>query len=42
MRVRAFSEFIKDIDEGHFPSSEFEVNVNDDLVETFCKEIDKK
>ena len=42
MRVRAFSEFIKDIDEGKFPSSEFEVNVNDDLVETFCKEIDKK
>tara|TARA_B100000902_G_scaffold2958_1_gene3718 strand:- start:503 stop:1351 length:849 start_codon:yes stop_codon:yes gene_type:complete len=42
MRVRAFSEFIKDIDEGKFPSSKFEVNVNDDLVETFCKEIDKK
>ena len=42
MRVKAFSEFIKDIDEGNFPSSGYEVNVDDDLVVSLCNEIDKK
>ena len=41
MRVKAFSEFIKDIDEGNFPSSGYEVNVDDDLVVSLCNEIDK-
>ena len=42
MRVKAFSEFIKDIDEGNFPSSGYEVNVDDNLVVSLCNEIDKK
>ena len=40
--VNVLKEFIKDIDEGNFPSSGYEVNVDDDLVVSLCNEIDKK
>ena len=42
MRVKAFSEFIKDVNLGTFPSPQYEVSVTDELVQSFCNEIEKK
>ena len=42
IRVKAFGAFIKDVNQDTFPSTEYEVNVPDELVESFCNEIDKK
>tara|TARA_B100000886_G_scaffold330664_1_gene281319 strand:+ start:275 stop:1126 length:852 start_codon:yes stop_codon:yes gene_type:complete len=42
IRVKAFGAFIKDVNQGTFPSPEYEVNVPDELVASFCNEIDKK
>ena len=42
MRVKAFSEFIKDVKQGTFPSPQYEVNVTDELVQSFCNSIENK
>ena len=42
MRVKAFSEFIKDVNLGTFPSPQYEVNVTDELVQSFCNSIEKQ
>ena len=41
MRIQAFREFSKDVKSRKFPSEEYEVNVSDDIVFSFCEEIDK-
>ena len=41
MRIKAFKEFISDIEQGAFPSKENEVQVSDNLIKTFCNEIDQ-
>ena len=42
MRVKAFSEFIKDVKQGTFPSPQYEVDVTDELVQSFCNSIENK
>jgi 3-methyl-2-oxobutanoate hydroxymethyltransferase len=42
MRVKAFSEFIKDVNLGTFPSPQYEVSVTDELVQSFCNAIEKQ
>ena len=42
MRVKAFSEFIKDVNLGTFPSPQYEVSVTDELVQSFCNVIEKQ
>ena len=41
MRIKAFKEFISDVKTGAFPSKEYEVQVSDNLIKTFCNEIDQ-
>jgi len=41
MRIKAFKEFILDIETGVFPSKKYEVQVSDNLIKTFCNEIDQ-
>ena len=41
MRVKAFREFSQDVKSGKFPSEEYEVNISDEIVSSFCEEIDK-
>ena len=40
MRVKAFKEFVKEVQSGVFPSSEYEVELKNDIVKDFVKQIE--
>ena len=41
MRVDAFKEYIKEVKTKKFPSSEFEVDIKNEIIDQFRNEIDK-
>ena len=42
MRVKAFQEYIGEVHSGSYPSPEYEVAVNDEVVSEFLKAVDEK